>query len=155
MESIKKFKKLFSTFMFVCFLLILFRSFIADQIATRGIGYLGYKMYRDAIRQYEKALIFTPRNTEIRNWLAYAYSSMGNKKRAIEIYNRTIKMDPENIEAYYDLGMIYVTKRDFETAKEYFLKAVSGPQDDSPYYRMSLKMLDVCYEKLAETEKTK
>ncbi|MCK4463742.1 MAG: tetratricopeptide repeat protein, partial [Candidatus Omnitrophica bacterium] len=137
MGNTKKLKKLFSTCIFICFFLVLFRPFIASQLATKGAGYLGYNMYKDAIRQYKKALILDPKNSEIMNWLGYAYKGIGKINIAIDTYKKAIEINPKNTEANHDLGMIYAVNKEFRTAKEYFSRASSIPQENTHYYRMS------------------
>ena len=158
MDNVTRFKKLCLSFIFVCFWLILLKPFIIYQLATRGGGYLTYNMHNDAIRQYKKALLLSPHNSEIMNWLGFAYKSAGDKKKAIDTYKKAIKINPQNLEAYHDLGVIYIADKEYKLAKEYFLKASSAPhnkkrhsdEDYAFYRRASLKMLNFCQKKIDE-----
>jgi tetratricopeptide (TPR) repeat protein len=158
MDAIPKSKKLFLSFIFICFSLILFRPFVVNQIIARGDGYLGYTMYKDAVREYKKALALDSDNSMVMNWLGYAYECMGDADRAISIYKKAIEIDSEDIIANHDLGMIYAKDKKFEAAKEYFLKASSitqnkqkHPDEEYAFYHFaSLKMLSICQEKLGE-----
>jgi superkiller protein 3 len=160
MNLIEKAKRIFLSIVFMCFSLMLFRPFTVNQLMRRGDGYLGYNMYKDAVREYKKALILSPYNTNIMNWLGYTYQNMGEMEKSISIYKRAIDADPQNIIAYNDLGMIYAKDKKFKAAKGYFLRASSIPQNKEKqsdqeyifYHLGSLSMLSICQEKLGELD---
>lgn len=158
METIGRSKKVFLSFILICFSLILFRPFIVNQIIARGDGYLGYSMYKDAVREYKKALALDSNNSTVMNWLGYTYQRIGDIDKAISIYKEAIAIDPEDIIAFHDLGMIYAKDKRFEAAKEYFLKVESMAQNKQKhsdeeyffYHFGSLEMLSICQENLGE-----
>ena len=140
--------------------LYLLKPFIINQIVLKGDGYLSYGIFKDAERQYKKALFFNPNLMETWNWLGYAYKQGGKTQKAIETYKKAIEINPINMIAYHDLGMIYMFKKDFETAKEYLQEAsLIGPEhkqvigrDYTFYHVSSLRALSICQEKLGEIE---
>lgn len=160
MDDIKKSKKLFISFIFISFSLILFRPFIVNQLVARGDNYFGYGMYNDVFREYKKALILDPNNSKVMSWLGYAYKCKGDKDNAISTYKRAIEIDPKNLMAYHDLGIIYAMDKKFGLAKECFSKAISVPglhmvdvrENYATYHHRSLEMLSICQERLGETE---
>ena len=160
MSIAAKGKRFIFNVVFVCALIFLFKSFIVGQLTKRAQGYLGFNMYKDAVREYRKALMLTPDNSEVMNWLGYAYKGTGDMKSAIDVYKGAIEVDPQNIIAYHGLGMIYAGKKNFRLAKEYFLKASSVPyelveergEDFYFHHKASLDMLSICQEKLDEIE---
>jgi len=160
MNKIEKGKKIFFSFIFICFLFFAFRLFIVGQLVAKGDSYLGYKMYKDAIRQYKKALLLDSGNSNIANWLGYAYECSGDLYKAFLIYKKNTENDPGNFIPYYSLGMLYVKDKNFETAEKYFNQAISiiengqdSVRDDRDFYFLSsLQMLSICQERLGETK---
>ncbi len=158
MEKTVQVKNFIITFIFILCFFVFFKPFLVRQIIIRGDGYFGFDMFNDAIRQYNKALLLEPKNIEAKNWLAYTYKRAGKPKEAVKTYEDSLRLTPNNIVAYYELGMIYAVKKDFATAKTYFLKASSilkedaltGNEDYDFYHRGSLDMLAICQERLRE-----
>ena len=58
--------------------------------------------------------------------------------KAIVEFEKTIAMNPDNAEAYYNLGLIYQTKNIQETAIEMYKKALSL----KPGYKLARKHLN-------------
>lgn len=137
------------------------RPFIAAQIANRGDRFLSYGMYKNAVKKYKTSLFLDAYKSENWNWLGYAYELLGEKDKAIEIYNKAVSLDPNNRIAYHDAGMIYMRNGDYKTAGEYFLKAsrvdlkykTSVMEDNYSFHRSALRMLAYCYEKLGLNDK--
>lgn len=157
--QIKKSTRWLVSFIVILVCAILLKPFMISQIITRGDGYLGYCMYKDAVREYKKALWFNPNMSGVWNWLGYAYRNAGDRESAIKTYEKAIEINSDNIAAYYDLGMIYALEKDYKHAKEYFLKASSiFPehkkediiQSGIDYYRSSLEMFSICQERLGQ-----
>ncbi len=157
---ITKSKRIFLTFIFVCVSFIMFRPFVVSQMVARGDGYFGYNMLKDAVREYKKVLIIDPDNSNVMNWLGYAYERMGDIDAAISTYKKAIEADPKDIIALHDLGMIYMKDKKLKLAKEYFSKVSSIPDDNKRdtdkehgfYYRASLYTFSVCQEGLGEID---
>ena len=160
MNRTERLKYYVISFIFICTIVLLLRPFIVSQLIKRAEGYIGFNMYKDAVREYKKALILDNDNVRAMNWMGYAYRGMGETEKAIGIYKSAIKVDPQNIIAYSELGTIYARREDFKLSKEYLLKAVSVTEEQSKevdedfhFYRSgSLTMLSLCHEKLGEIE---
>ena len=84
----------------VCAGAVFLRPLVARKIILRGDGYLNYGMLGEAVRQYRKALLLDPREDRARNWLGYALHKSGKIKEAIEIYERAVEKNPENVVAW-------------------------------------------------------
>lgn len=161
MESKNRISSYLTTFCFALVFLTVFKPFIVNQIVIRGDGYIGFGMYGDAIRQYKKALLLSPKAINARNWLAYAYKMSGNGKEALKTYESSLRITPSNIVAYYELGMARALEKDFKEAESYFLKAISISAEDSRidkeeydfYHNNCVRMLETCRKRLQENRK--
>ncbi|OGX17879.1 MAG: hypothetical protein A3K83_07790 [Omnitrophica WOR_2 bacterium RBG_13_44_8b] len=158
MEEKVRTKNFIITVIFIVCFFVFFKPLLVRQIILRGDGYLGFNMNYDAIRQYNKALLLEPKNINAKSWLAYAYKRTGQTEKAVKAYEDSLRLTPNNIIAYYELGMVYAMRKDFAVAKTYFLKAsslpkeyaVTGDEDYDFYHKGSLKMLNFCRERLGE-----
>ncbi len=160
MNNNNRYKKIFLALITVTLLLASFRSFVADQIRLKGDGYMGYNMVEDAIRQYRKAAILDPANSQIRTRLGYAYKRASDRESAIKAYEKAVELDPQNIVAYHNLGIIHAFSKDIKRAKECFLRASSITYNDKKitkddygfYHYASLDMLALYQERLGDIE---
>jgi len=153
-------KRVLFTLVLIFVSAFLFKPFVVARISDRGYGYLGFNLYKDAIRQYKKAIILDPKNTQIMDWLGYAYRYAGEKENAVRIYKKALTVDPHDIIAHHDLGMMYALDNKFELAKEHFLKGSAVPQERDEeikeeyffYNQKTLEMLSICQERLGEIQ---
>ncbi len=81
--------------------------------------------YKTAECYFERAIMFTPDDGQVR--LAYAIfrHKQGNRERALDNYKEAIRLMPNAIEAHYSLGLLYVEMEDFEPARQHAWKAYS------------------------------
>ena len=91
-----------------------------DQLdALINIGALAHQ-YRDYVRAqvaYEKVLKLDPVNDTALRGLAYAVFGSGDAQRTIDLMNRLLARDPDEIKIYYVLGVVYDTfLHDFKKA---------------------------------------
>jgi lipoprotein NlpI len=54
----------------------------------------------------------------------FDYHNQGLAEKAIEEYQQALKLNPNYIEAYMNIGAIYVDKKDYDQAIQQFKKAV-------------------------------
>jgi tetratricopeptide (TPR) repeat protein len=134
---------------------------MANQLIKRADAYYSYGFYDDAVRQYKKATLLNRTNSHA--WMGLGNSLKAKKEfnKAIDAFREAVKTAPEDRAANFKLGMAFVMSKDYKSAVVYFEKvrnlgaetkeqlAISG----FSYYRASLKMLAVCFEKLQEFEK--
>jgi len=106
---------------------IALRPFLAYLLYRRAGDYMSAVIPADAARSYRKTLTFNPKDVDSRNWLAYCYSLIGQQDKAVAEYKKAIELDPDNVVALFDLGMISRKSGNNKTAKEYFTRASSAP----------------------------
>ena len=95
----------------------------------QGIAYLGKTMYTEAAQAFEKALACSDGRLEnmdydINYYLATAYYKMGDKDKAIQVYDAIVALREKEEDAYYLRGVIYIEKGDLEKAQADFNKAM-------------------------------
>jgi tetratricopeptide (TPR) repeat protein len=70
--------------------------------------------------------------------LAHTYLAMEDPEKAVDVFDKAIKVDPENPLFYRDLGLISVQNNDFSSAEIFILKAIElAPQTEELYKLLS------------------
>jgi tetratricopeptide (TPR) repeat protein len=58
------------------------------------------------------------------------YASRGDTNKAIELNERAVALDPGQEKAHANLGLLYVSKKNYPLAREHFLKAIALGMSD-------------------------
>jgi tetratricopeptide (TPR) repeat protein len=100
----------------------------------RALGALGRLAIRDKSAKpiganytvecyFDRALRFRPKDGLV--YMAYGdyLSRLGQESKAIEMIQKSIELEPFNATAYYNLGLIYLKKKDYDQALGYAQKA--------------------------------
>ena len=98
-----------------------------------GNIYLEEKNIEKAIRYLEKA-VSLKQKADYYNDLGYAYFLKGDYKKAIDCYNRAIKIDPNLSVAYYNKALAYRKMGNIKEAIKNYSKAIALNPDDPDYY---------------------
>ena len=69
--------------------------------------------------------ITTPSVAETYFAIAKNYQAWGRYDKAIDYYSYTLKLNPQNVSAYNDLGVLLMNLKNYKKALEYFEKALS------------------------------
>ncbi|MCS7208530.1 MAG: tetratricopeptide repeat protein [Fimbriimonadales bacterium] len=93
---------------------------------------------------------YDPHDVENISGLAWLLDGYGETARAIQVYQRGIRLNPDRYDIYYDLGFAYLNKRQYEQALPYLEKATSFA--NAPVFVW--KTLAHCYERLGRYEKS-
>ncbi len=88
-----------------------------------GDNYLRSDKSTLAIGEYKKALELNPSSTAVCFNLAIAYYKERNLKETISILEKLVQLDPNDYEAYYNLGCLKLYERNFDAARDYFQRA--------------------------------
>jgi Flp pilus assembly protein TadD len=138
----------------VCFIAL--RPALAYLLYKRAGDYMSSFMVANAARTYEKTLFFNNDDIDSRNWLAYCYSLTGRKEKAVAEYKKVIALDPGDMTALFDLGMIYKKDGDLKQAKGYFARAAAagqGPNVTDQNYKFYKKSAGTMLEVIERLEK--
>ncbi|MGC2062920.1 MAG: tetratricopeptide repeat protein [Thermodesulfovibrionales bacterium] len=93
-----------------------------------GVSALNDKMVQQAFVEFHKALELNPNDKEVLNALGIVYlMHLDDTPKAIEYFEKAVKVAPDYSEAYNNLGYSYEKSGSFETAITYYKKAISNP----------------------------
>ena len=73
---------------------------------------------------------------------AMSYMEQGEKRKAIEFFDKTIKMDPSYTPAWNDKGIAYMELKEFDDAFKCFEKVmIIDPTNSMPIYNMGYVLI--------------
>lgn len=109
-----------------------------DKRAYLNLGnyYLEQKEYKDAIKNFETALIYDDEYYEAYLGLAIAYIEINNPQKALLALRNAGALNSKSDEISYYLAKMCILDNRFDEAKEYLLDAVS--KADNPQYYLEL-----------------
>ncbi len=88
-----------------------------------------------SIRYYKNVLKVFPDSAVFHSIIGYCYYYLGNHQKAIDYYQRAIRLDRNLFGLYYNLGLIYFQDRDFPAAIENFQKAIKTTPVNTVLFR--------------------
>jgi tetratricopeptide (TPR) repeat protein len=147
--------------LFVLIALFALKPVIIDRLISRAEAYSSNSMFNNTERECEKVLFLDNANARAWNLLGGAYKSQGDMRNAVNTYLNAINANPANKVANFRVAMIFVLENDYHRAIPHFeLIRILGPEspaaiacDSFSYYRASLEMLSLCYEKTGKPDK--
>ena len=86
------------------------------------------------LREYERAAAKMPANSHAYKELASLYFQQGNLTKVAENLSQVVKLDPQDIQAQFNLGVSWLKLGKFREAAEQF-SAVSAASPDFPNVR--------------------
>ncbi len=153
-------KRLFSLG-FIIALTLIIKPFMADQLIKRADAYYSFGFYDDAIRQYKKAILFSKADSDVWISLGNSFKAKEEINKAKAAFQEAVKIAPGDRAANFNMGMALAMNKDYKSAIVYFekVRCLGVEPKEQPilgslsHYRMSLKMLAICLEKIQEFEK--
>lgn len=98
-------------------------SQLGDDLADQGD-------YDEAMAEYHKALLLTPKDSDLRTRIGSLFERKGDLVGAELQYREAIQISPDNAEAHFELGVILWQKKDFGGAISEYREAVKLKPDD-------------------------
>jgi tetratricopeptide (TPR) repeat protein len=100
-----------------------------------GLSYYNLQNAKDGLEQYNKTLALFPNNgTAIRGIGNIYYEIEEDHEKAIEYYERALKVDEENSRSvYYKLGWLYNDGERYDDAVKVLLKGILYDSEESGY----------------------
>jgi len=83
------------------------------------------KEYPQAIGYYEKAIIREPKNINLITDMATAYFYSNNPQKALELYNRSLSIDPKHFQTLMNIGIVKMSLGDHKGAAESWDKVIT------------------------------
>ena len=110
-----------------------------DQLVNEGFNYLKQGNLSVAIDKYNEALEFDANKLEAHYGLGVAYSATclqngGYCEKAIEHFLQADEIKSGFREVYYNLGVCYIKRLNYEKALFYLDKAIEQRSNDGEYY---------------------
>ena len=126
-----------------------------NRLALQGKGYTLQRLERwsDSIKCFEKILKDDPDNVDAlleRGYSTIQLSDSDKYEKAIEYYDRVIKIDERQINALENLGFCYFRKREYDTAIKYLQRSIAIEDEDDNYAK---RFLARCYFEKDSNEK--
>ncbi|NVJ66757.1 MAG: type IV pilus biogenesis/stability protein PilW [Gammaproteobacteria bacterium] len=101
----------------------------AEKRLALGLGYIERGLLERAKRNLLKAEEYSPDSPDVMFGLAYYYQRVLELNKAESYYKKAINLDPNNPDYLNAYGAFLCTsKKDYQGAVEYFLKAVEKPE---------------------------
>lgn len=131
---------------------------LGDSLMQRGIAWFHLGEYELAKLDFEQAGMYGGgANGESNRWRGYVYAVQGDYVRAIRWFDRAVKANPGNAQAYRNRGMAYLNMAASQPRfhRQGLIQAVASfnqairlkPHDAQLYYRRG-----VAYDRLGETD---
>ncbi len=99
---------------------------------------------------YQKAILKNPERVELLYSYALCLLQNKNNEKATETFLQLLKINPNFMLAYFNLGNIYYAKGDYFSALKYFSKASRiNPYNEDAAYNTALTLEKLKYQKLA------
>ena len=89
----------------------------ANTYFDRGKGFQEQGNYKEAAREYEKAVKADPGYAEAHSNLGFSYRKQGKFDKAVRSYKKAIELNPKLAEAHEYLGEAYAEMGKFELAE--------------------------------------
>jgi tetratricopeptide (TPR) repeat protein len=108
-----------------------------------GSGLLNQERIKEALHEYEYAIILDPQNTDAYYGLALAYERDGRIQAALLLYQETLALDPGRLPAKRNLAMLYYESglRD-QSRREYeSIIQISPNSAEAAFARKMLEMI--------------
>jgi len=82
------------------------------------------KKYEDCLRHANWALLLTPGAANVYIIQGLAYAALGNKEAASAAFAKSLKVDPQNPEPSFQIGMVSFEHKNYDSALYYFNDAI-------------------------------
>lgn len=93
-----------------------------------GVSSLSDNRVQQAFVEFHKALEFNPNDKEVLNALGIVHlMHLDDIPKAVEYFERAVKVAPDYSEAYNNLGYAYEKSGSYETAITYYRRAIANP----------------------------
>ncbi|MFT4304271.1 MAG: O-antigen ligase family protein [Candidatus Woesearchaeota archaeon] len=96
----------------------------ADSNLKNGISYYISDMPDYAVYEFEEVLSVDRNNKRALYYLAHSYSFIDRHNDSLNTYKKLLSIDPNFIQTNYRIGVLYIEKGDFITARDYLLRQI-------------------------------
>lgn len=100
-------------------------SNLYEQNLRLGWLYFLAKNYTSSAAYYQKAIDQRPYAIEPKFGLVKPLNALGQVERMLGLYTAILQVDPQNTQANYWVGVIYLNRKQFDKAARFFEKVVN------------------------------
>lgn len=112
----------------------------------QGVAYFKQHHYKSALREFQNAHLVRPGDPIIDNLIGVTETKLGCLHDANSFYKLAIATDPTAINPYKNLGVNYLTEKQYSLAEKDLLKASElAPQDPFVHYYLAALYLDTAH----------
>ncbi|MBQ8222891.1 MAG: tetratricopeptide repeat protein [Bacteroidales bacterium] len=86
----------------------------------KGLDYLYCSQFEEAIEHFDKAIKLDDANFEAYFYRGCAKYNIFQKDDALQDYLKTIELNPDYLQAYFNIGLYYRSINDYDMACYYF-----------------------------------
>ncbi len=104
----------------------------ASVYATLARVYLKNQRYQSAEQMFNTAILHRPSSVRLRMDFAEMLNSLKRRAEAAAQYHQIVLIDPENIDALFQLGRVYSIKNNYPLSLQYYKKVLSLRDNHSP-----------------------
>lgn len=125
-----------------------------DGHLNLGLTYAERGQFQEALASYQEALKLDPRDMIAKHEMATVLMDMGRPKDAIPMLREVVKAEPDNLDAWVDLGNCYATKGIYSESEKALHKALELDATDlmANYHMAALRAAqgdaERCFESL-------
>lgn len=116
-------KKLFKTLVFASLLSLISCGNNVEKsrlFYDKGMDYLYSSQFEEAIEQFDQSIRLDSQNHEAYFYRGCAKYNIFQKEDAVNDYLKTIELNPEYLQAYFNLGLYYRSINNHDMACYYF-----------------------------------
>lgn len=108
-----------------------------NELYQEGMKKFCIVQYKEAIEYFDKAIKKTPSHENAYFYRGLAHDVLGNIEYAIKDYETVINLNPNNIDALANLGIIMFKLNSYENAIDYLMRAIVLAKKDN--YKKSIQ----------------
>lgn len=86
----------------------------------KGMDYLYHSQFEEAIENFDKAIKYDAENHEAYFYRGCARYNILQREDALSDYNKTLELNPNYLQAYFNIGLYYRSINDYDMACYYF-----------------------------------
>jgi serine/threonine protein kinase len=132
-----QFLALFLAGLFIVYMFDVWRQFEASQSVTKARDTTNAGRYLEAKSQLEWSIYLAPSVTAYIN-LGYVCKLTGDNRCAELNFKKAIKLEPNSMSSYQNLGVLYEDAGDFEKAAQTYKQAISASKGVEPVSLINL-----------------
>ncbi len=120
-----------------------------NVLTNLGGAYILIERHQRAVPLLEKAAELAPDNPNVWTNLAAAYlgklvtSTRARQENALRAYRRVIELDAAYPNAHYNMGLIFVDRRDWQAARDAFARALEVNPHDKDAQHMHNRVTEI------------